>query len=64
VLALIPVASVCEHVRPLAGSEWRFSFSRYDYTRGTDAPVISSTSPHAEPSFHRLQEWGMIRFRL
>jgi hypothetical protein len=63
VLAEIPAASVCDRVQPLAGTEWRFSFSRYDYTRGREAPVISSTSPHAAPSFHRQQEWGTLRFR-
>ena len=65
VLAEIPTASVCERarIRTLAGDEWRFSFSRYDGTRGREAPVISSTSPHAAPSFHRQQEWGTIRFR-
>jgi hypothetical protein len=41
--------------------EWRFSFSRYDYTRGRVAPVISSTSPHAKADFHHQQEWGILR---
>jgi 2-hydroxy-3-oxopropionate reductase len=45
----------------LAGSSWRVSFSRYDYTRGKAAPVLSSTSPHATPSFHRQHEWGRLR---
>jgi hypothetical protein len=62
VYAAIPAASVCEQPKPLEGCQWRFSFSRYDYTRGRTEPVISSTSPHAEPSFHRQQEWGMIKF--
>lgn len=62
VFAEIPAASVCEPARPLAGSEWRFSFSRYDYTRGQAEPVISSTSPHSQPNFHRQQEWGVITF--
>lgn len=46
----------------LSGEQWRFSFSRYDYTRGRKEPVISSTSPHAQPNFHRQQEWGTISF--
>lgn len=46
----------------LAGSSIRFSFSRYDYTRGRERPVISSSSPHAEPRFHRQHEWGVLRF--
>ncbi len=41
---------------------WLFSFSRYDYTRGAPAPVLSSSSPHPEIDFHRQQEWGRLRF--
>jgi len=63
VLAEIPSASVCEEARPIEGDLWRFSFSRYDHTRGSQSPVISSTSPHPVPAFHRQQEWGLIRFR-
>jgi hypothetical protein len=54
---------VCDRPGPLASAEWLFSFSRYDYTRGRGEPVISSTSPHAAPAFHRQQEWGRLRFR-
>lgn len=63
VLAEIPSASVCDQPGPLAGTAWRFSFSRYDYTRGREAPVISSTSPHAVARFHRQEEWGLLRFQ-
>jgi len=49
-------------VSGLAGAHWRFSFSRYDYTRGRAQPVISSSSPHTEPRFHRPHEWGVLRF--
>jgi hypothetical protein len=62
VLAEIPAASVCERDVPLAGSAWRVSFSRYDCTRGRAEPIISSTSPHALPVFHRQQEWGVVTF--
>jgi len=48
----------------LRGSRWRFSFSRYDYTRGRKQPVISSTSRHLEPDFHRWQEWDVMSFEL
>jgi hypothetical protein len=41
---------------------WRFSFGRYDYTRGRKQPIISSSSPHARPDFHRREEWGTLRF--
>jgi hypothetical protein len=53
---------VCDRARSLEGTDWLFSFSRYDCTRGLAVPVISSTSPHAAPSFHRQQEWGTLRF--
>jgi hypothetical protein len=46
----------------LSGSRWAFSFGRYDYTRGQNVPVISSTSAHTKPDFHRQQEWGTIQF--
>ena len=62
-LATIPADAVRETPRDLAGDRWKFSFSRYDYTRGHGAPVISSTSPHAQPGFHRLHEFGELRFQ-
>lgn len=62
VLASIPLARVAENGAPVAGDTWRFSFSRYDYTRGQAAPVLSATSPHPEPRFHRQQEWGELAF--
>jgi hypothetical protein len=45
-----------------AGANWKFSFSRYDYIRGRGEPIISSTSPHARPDFHRREEWGTLIF--
>lgn len=63
VLAVIPCAAVRDVARDLAGDCWKFSFSRYDYTRAHDAPVISSSSPHAAPGFHRLHEFGELRFQ-
>lgn len=62
VLAEIPAAVVCGSRDSLAGQQWRFSFSRYDYTRGQPEPVISSTSPHGEANFHQQADWGTIRF--
>jgi len=61
VLAQIPARAACGQARLRPGLEWRFSFSRYDYTRGRMAPVISSTSPHAKADFHCQQEWGVLR---
>lgn len=53
VLAAVPFASV-------GGRPERFSFSRYDYTRGRPEPVLSSTSPHARCDFHRREDWGRL----
>lgn len=41
---------------------WLFSISRYDYTRGHEHPVLSSSSPHREINFHRQAEWGTLTF--
>jgi 2-hydroxy-3-oxopropionate reductase len=61
VLAAVPGGLAGAGDDGLEESTWRVSFSRYDYTRGVSAPVISSTSPHAQPSFHRQHEWGVLR---
>ena len=62
VLMAIALDRLCE-VRPVAvGAIWKFSFSRYDYTRPEPKPTLSSTSPHQEVNFHRIEEWGELRF--
>ena len=58
----IPALAVYGTDKPLAGTQWRFSFSRYDFIRGRREPIISSTSRHTEPDFHRRQEWGTLDF--
>jgi hypothetical protein len=63
VYAEIPASSVFNQPHPIKGSQWHFSFSRYDYTRGRKAPVISSTSPHTVANFHRQEEWGLLKFQ-
>jgi hypothetical protein len=60
VYAEIPTAIVCGSDEYSDNKQWRFSFGRYDYTRGVKEPVISSTSPHLEPDFHRHHEWGVM----
>ncbi len=62
VLAVIPFRLVVERGTVVTGARWRFSFCRYDYTRGAAQPVLSSTSPHKVLSFHRQQEWGTLQF--
>lgn len=53
VLAAIPL----EKLGAQGVSRFKFSLSRYDATRG-QAPVLSSSSPHADPNFHRIEDWG------
>lgn len=60
--AEIPAAVVGGAEKPLAGTKWRFSFSRYDYIRGRKKPIYSSTSPHAKLDYHRREEWGALIF--
>jgi hypothetical protein len=62
VAAEIPLDLICEASQPRCDTRWLFSFSRYDYTRGQENPVLSSTSPHKVLSFHRQEEWGELRF--
>jgi hypothetical protein len=58
----VPAKILCEPVESLAGQQWQFSFGRYDHNRNGREPVISSTSPHAQPDFHRHKEWGVLIF--
>lgn len=60
VVVVIPFSSVVESDLPSARLRWRFSASRYDYTRGKSKPVLSSTSAHTVCDFHRQSEWGML----
>lgn len=43
------------------GSKYRYSASRYDYTRGKRGPIISSSSPHHEANFHLSDDWRTLR---
>ena len=64
VLARVPLASIGEkeNASPQrrGGAVIRCSFCRYDWTRGVDRPVLSSTSPHPVCDFHRIAEWGAL----
>lgn len=50
-LAAVPLALISSESRGF------LSFGRYDYQPERELPVISSTSPHAMPNFHRRFEW-------
>jgi len=43
-------------------SRWKASFCRYDAWTDGRPPVLSSTSPHEEPHFHRRQDWRPLCF--
>ena len=62
VFARIPFDRIAEIRRPQAGDQWLFSFSRYDYTRGKEKPVLSSSSPHQAIDYHRQHEWRTLTF--
>ena len=62
VLASIPCAAVTNRHKIDDGERWRFSFCRYDAFRDGRKPVLSSTSPHPVPKFHRPDEWGVMVF--
>lgn len=62
VLASIPCAAITDRPEIEPGERWRFSFCRYDAFRDGRKPVISSTSPHPVPKFHRPAEWGVMVF--
>ena len=44
-----------------SGTRYRYSASRYDYTRGHHGPVISSSSPHVEANFHLASDWRALQ---
>jgi hypothetical protein len=62
ICAAVPGAAFLPVGTSLEGRTWLASFSRYDYSSGEEPPVLSSTSPHAELSFHRQQEWTEVFF--
>lgn len=55
IFAIVPLPEGTAFSSPQYG-RWRVSFGRYHYRLDGHA-VISSTSPHPEPDFHRPQEW-------
>ena len=63
VFAAIPLTLICESESGRAGTQLLASFSRYDYTRtpGGITAELFSTSPHRELSFHRQQEWSLVK---
>jgi hypothetical protein len=48
--------------RPKPGDSWRFALCRYDYGPEGTAPVTMSSAPLSRPSFHRYEDYGVLRF--
>ena len=48
--------------KPKPGDAWRFALCRYDYgPKGTE-PVLMSSAPLTQPSFHRYEDYATLRF--
>ena len=62
VLASIPCGVITNRSSIENGERWRFSFCRYDAFQDGRMPVLSSTSPHPIPKFHRPDDWGLMIF--
>jgi hypothetical protein len=62
VFAAIPSEVVTGREEISPGEKWRFSFCRYDAFQDGRQPILSSTSPHPVPKFHRPAEWGVMVF--
>jgi hypothetical protein len=48
--------------RPAVGDTWRFALCRYDYGPEGTEPVLMSSAPLTQPSFHRYEDYGVLRF--
>ncbi len=48
--------------KPSPGDEWRFALCRYDYGPDGTKPVLSSSAPLTKPSFHRHEDYGLLKF--
>jgi hypothetical protein len=62
VYAEIPLNTIQESTPVTEGDQWKFSFSRYDYSPSSPQPAYSSTSPHRELDYHRIHEYGTLTF--
>jgi hypothetical protein len=48
--------------KPKPGDEWLFALCRYDYGPKGTAPILTSSAPLTQPSFHRHEDYGKLRF--
>jgi CubicO group peptidase (beta-lactamase class C family) len=48
--------------RPAPGTAWRFALCRYDYGPEGSKPILMSSAPLTQASFHRYEDYGLLRF--
>ncbi|QEH36070.1 hypothetical protein OJF2_46300 [Aquisphaera giovannonii] len=48
--------------RPRPGDTWKFAVCRYDYGPDGTKPVLMSSAPLSQPSFHRHGDYGSLTF--
>lgn len=60
VYLMIPASVLKPSGAFVAGDMLEFSFSRYDCSHDSEAPVLSSSSDHEELDFHRREDWGTL----
>jgi hypothetical protein len=48
--------------RPEVGDVWSFALCRYDYGPEGTEPVLMSSAPLTQPSFHRHEDYGRLKF--
>jgi hypothetical protein len=48
--------------KPRPGDAWLFALCRYDYGPEGSEPVLMSSAPLREPSYHRYEDYGTLRF--
>jgi hypothetical protein len=48
--------------RPKPGDTWLFALCRYDYGPEGTKPVLMSSAPLEQPSFHRYEDYGRLTF--
>ncbi len=48
--------------RPTIGDVWTFALCRYDYGPEGTKPLLMSSAPLEQPSFHRTEDYGKLTF--
>ena len=60
--ALLEIPFALLEARPRPGAPWRMAVCRYDYTRGQERPVLSSTAALPRIDFHLPDFWNPVVF--